>query len=134
MTIQYSTSVRNAQLDQVEAVAGASAKFHIRTGAQPANCAAAASGTLLAEIALPADYFSAAAAGAKAKLGTWSVAAVAAGTAAHFRIVDTVGTTCHMQGSVTATGGGGDATVDNTNIAVGQVVTVNSFTINAGNA
>jgi hypothetical protein len=33
-----------------------------------------------------------------------------------------------MQGSVTATGGGGDLTVDNTNIAVSQTVSVGSFT------
>lgn len=134
MTVQYSTAVRNAQLDQVEAQAGASAKLQLRSGAQPANCAAAATGSLLCEIALPADYFSAAAAGAKAKLGTWSGSGAIAGTVAHFRIVDTAGTTCHMQGSVTITGGGGDATVDNTSIAVSQVVTVSSFTINAGNA
>jgi hypothetical protein len=134
MTIQYSTPVRNAQLDQVEVVAGASPKLQLRTGAQPANCAAAATGTLLCEIALPADYFSAAAAGAKAKLGTWAGVGVAVGNVGHYRIVDNPGTTCHTQGSVTATGGGGDATMDNINVAIDQAVTVNSFTINAGNA
>jgi hypothetical protein len=134
MTIQYSTAVRNAQLDQVETQAGTAAKLQIRTGAQPANCAAADSGTLLCEMTLPSDWMNAASAGSKTKLGTWSGTGAAAGTAAHFRIKDSAGTTCHMQGTVTATGGGGDATVDNTSIAVGQVVTVNSFTINAGNA
>jgi hypothetical protein len=134
MAVQHSVEVRNAQLDQIEVVAGASAKLQIRSGAQPANCAAAASGTLLCEITLPADYFSAASAGSKAKLGTWSGTGAAAGTAGHYRIVDSAGTTCHSQGSITATGGGGDATIDNTSIAVAQVVTVNSFTFNAANA
>lgn len=134
MTIQYSTTLRNNQLDQVESTVGVSAKLQIRTGAQPANAAAADSGTLLAEITLPSDWMAAASSGSKVKSGTWSVAAVAAGTAAHFRIKDNAGTTCHMQGSVTATGGGGDMTVDNTSIASGQTVTVNTFTINAGNA
>lgn len=132
MAIQYSVAVRNAQLDQLEVTAGASAKLRILTGAAPADCATAQSGTLLAEIALPADWMNAASAGAKTKLGTWSVAAVAAGVAAHFRVVDNAGTTCHMQGTVGQ--GSGDLSLDNTNIAVGQTVTVNTFAVNAGNA
>lgn len=39
-----------------------------------------------------------------------------------------------MQGSITATGGGGDMELDNTSIAAGQQVTVSSFTITAGGA
>jgi hypothetical protein len=35
---------------------------------------------------------------------------------------------------VTATGGGGDMTLDNTSIASGQKVTITTFTISAGNA
>jgi hypothetical protein len=35
---------------------------------------------------------------------------------------------------VTATGGGGDMTLDNTSIASGQQVTITSFTITAGGA
>lgn len=135
MPLQYSTTLRNNQLDQIEITTGASAKLQLRTGAPPVNCAAAATGTLLAELALPADWMNAAAAGSKTKLGTWSVAAVAAGTAGHFRVVDSAGTTCHLQGAVTATGGGSDNMIlDNTSIAVGQIVTTNTFTINAGNA
>lgn len=134
MTLQYSVTVRNNQLDQVEVSAGASAKLQIRSGAQPANCAAAASGSLLAEIALPSDWMAAASGGSKSKSGTWTGTGAIAGTAAHFRIVDTAGTTCHAQGSITATGGGGDMTLDNTSIAVSQTVTVNTFTLNAGNA
>ena len=38
--------------------------------------------------------------------------------------------TAHIQGSVTATGGGGDMTLDNTSIASGQTVTITSFTLN----
>ena len=61
-------------------------------------------------------------------------AADASGTAGHFRIYASDGTTAHMQGSVTMTGGGGDMTLDNTNVAVGQQITVNTFTITAGGA
>jgi hypothetical protein len=133
MTIQLSVAARNARLDAFESAAGASAKLQLRTGAQPADCATAAAGTLLCEIPLPADYMNAASAGAKTKLGTWSGSGAAAGTAAHFRIVDAAGTTCHMQGSVTLTGGGGDMTLDNTSIAVSQAVSVTTFTLNEAN-
>jgi hypothetical protein len=39
-----------------------------------------------------------------------------------------------MQGTITATGGGGDMTLDNTSIASGQQVTITSFTLSAGGA
>ena len=135
MTLQYSVAVRNARLDAVEATIGASAVLKIRTGAQPANCAAADSGTVLATLALPADWMAAAAAGAKALSGTWEdTSADATGTAAHFRLYASDGTTCGAQGSVTLTGGGGDMTVDNTSFASGQAFSVTSFTLTAGNA
>ncbi|MCY1248013.1 hypothetical protein D9M72_613970 [compost metagenome] len=57
----------------------------------------------------------------------------AAGTAAHYRIKDSAGTTCHMQGTVTVTGGGGDLTVDNAVIASGQTVQITGWTITEGN-
>jgi hypothetical protein len=134
MAIQLSVAARNARLDSFETTTGATAKLQIRTGAQPANCAAAASGTLLCELTLPSDWMAAASGGTKALSGSWTGAAAAAGTAAHFRIVDNAGTTCHMQGSVTATGGGGDMTLDNTSIAVSQVVTITGFSLTDGNA
>ncbi len=133
MAVQYSVAVRNAMLDQIEVVAGASAKLQIRTGAQPATCATAASGTLLLEIALPADYYAAASGGTKVLSGSWTGTGAATGIAAHYRVIDNAGTTCHEQGSVTINGSGGDITLDNNNIAVSQVVTITSKTITAGN-
>jgi len=135
MSLQYSVTLRNAQLDQVETTIGASAILYLRSGAPPADCAAADSGTLISTISLPADWMAAAASGSKAKSGTWQdTSADAAGTLGHFRIKDSTGTTCHAQGTITATGGGGDMTVDNTSVAAGQTITVNSFTLSAGNA
>ena len=58
----------------------------------------------------------------------------ATGTAAHFRLYDSAGTTCHLQGTVTATGGGGDMTVDSVSFTAGQQFTVTSFTLTDGNA
>lgn len=135
MALQYSVTVRNAKLDAIESSIGASAILKIRSGAAPADCAAADAGTVLATCNLPADWMAAASNGSKAKSGTWEdTSADAAGTAGHFRLYASDGTTCHAQGTVTATGGGGDMTVDNTSFASGQSFTVTSFTITAGNA
>ena len=135
MTLQYSVSVRNARLDVVESTIGTDAVLKIRTGAAPANCATADSGTVLATVTLPSDWMAAASGGTKAKSGTWEdTSADATGTAAHFRLYASDGTTCHAQGTVTATGGGGDMTVDNTSFAAGQNFTVTTFTLTAGNS
>jgi hypothetical protein len=135
MTVQLSTTVRNARLDAIESTIGASAVLKIRTGAQPANCATADSGTVLASLTLPADWMAAASSGSKAKSGTWEDASADnTGTAGHWRLYASDGTTCHAQGSVTATGGGGDLTVQTTSFTAAQPFSVTSFTITDGNA
>jgi hypothetical protein len=70
MTIQLSTSARNAQLDALETTVGTTPILRIRTGAMPASCATADSGTVLATMTLPSDWMAAAASGIKAKSGT----------------------------------------------------------------
>jgi hypothetical protein len=135
MTVQLSTSVRNAMLDSIETTIGTSAVLKIRTGAQPATVATADSGTVLATLTLPSDWLAAASSGSKAQSGTWSdSSADATGTAAHYRIYASDGTTAHLQGSVTATGGGGDMTVDNVSFASGQAFSITGYTLTAGNA
>lgn len=135
MAVQLSVAVRNARLDQIETTIGVSARLKIRTGAQPATCATADSGTVLADLSLPSDYMAAASGGAKAKTGTWEdTSADDTGTAAHWRLYATDGTTCHAQGTVTLTSGGGDMEVDNTSFSAGQQFTVTTFTLTDGNA
>jgi hypothetical protein len=135
MTLQLSTTVRNARLDVIESTIGTSAVLKIRSGAAPANCGTADSGTVLASCTLPSDWMAAASSGSKAKSGTWEdTSADATGTAAHFRLYASDGTTCHAQGTVTATGGGGDMQVDNTSFASGQAFTVTAFSLTDGNA
>jgi hypothetical protein len=137
MTIQLSVAVRNAMLDAIETAAGTAAIVKLRTGAQPANCAAADSGTVCASITLASDWMANASAGSKAFSSTPLTDASAdnTGTLAHYRVYDSAGTTCHMQGTITATGGGGDMTVDNTSVTAGQQVNITSWTINmAGHA
>lgn len=135
MATQLSVAVRNARINAIEATIGPAAVFRIYTGAQPANCAASNSGTLLAEMTVPADWMAAASSGSATLLGTWQdPSANATNTAGHYRGYESTGTTCHIQGSVSITGGGGDMQLDNTSIAAGQVVTITAFTLTDGNA
>lgn len=135
MAFQFSTTARNAALDAIETAIGTSAVLKIRTGTVPADCGTADAGTVLATLTLPSDWLAAASGGSKSKSGTWEdTSADATGTAGHFRIYASDGTTVHMQGTITATGGGGDMTLDNTSIASGQQVTITSFTLSAGGA
>lgn len=131
MPLQYSVAANNARLDALETTTGASARLRIYSGSVPANCAAAATGTLLVEMNLPADWMAAASAASKLKAGTWTGNGVAAGTAGYFRIVDNAGTTAHIQG--TAGTSGTDMILDNASIAVSQAVSVTTFTLNAAN-
>lgn len=133
MTIQLSTTVRNALLDQIESTIGTSAILKIRTGAAPANPAAADSGTVLATLTLPSDWMAAASGGSKALSGTWQdTSADATGTAAHFRIYDSGGSTCHVQGTVGTSGT--DMIVDSTSFTATQQFTITTFTLTDGNA
>jgi len=135
MAVKMSVTVRNAELDAIETAIGTSAVLKIRSGAPPTNIADADSGDVLATLSLPSNWMADAAAGAKAMAGTWADASAdATGTAGHFRMYASNGTTQHIQGTITATGGGGDMTLDNTSIAAGQAVSITSFTLTAGNA
>jgi hypothetical protein len=134
MAIQLGVLTRNARLDAIETQLGTAPRLTIRTGVAPANCAAANSGTVLATLNLPADWLAAASGGTKAILGgPWQeTSADAAGTAAHFRIHNTAGTVCEMQGTVGQ--GTGDLQLDNATLTAGQTVQITSFTIADANA
>jgi hypothetical protein len=134
MTVQYSTTLRDNQQNQIESTIGTTPKFQVRSGAQPANCAASDSGSLLCEMTLPSDWLTASSLGVVTKNGTWNGTGAADGVAGHFRIKDSAGTTCHIQGSITESGGGGDAIIDNINVGSGQTVTVTTFQSTRGNA
>ena len=134
MAIQFSTTVRNARLDQIETSIGTAPTLEIRTGSPPANCSSADTGTVVATLTLPSDWMGAASLGAKSLSGTWQdLSADATGTAGHFRIK--AGATCHIQGTCSATGGGGDMEISpNASVTSGQSFTVNTFTLTDGNA
>jgi len=134
MTVQQSDAVRDARADAIETTVGASPFNDLRTGAQPSDCAQADSGTELVHMALPADWMAASSGGTKVKSGTWSGTGIAAGSVGHYRLKNNGDTTCHEQGSVTGTGGGGDLELDNVSITIAQTVTINTWTYVEGGA
>lgn len=135
--MQKSVAVRNAQNDAIETVVGTTAVLKLRSGTAPANCAAADTGVVVATMTLPSDWMGGSSAGVKALLGTWQDLAADnanAGGSMHWRVYASDGTTCHLQGTVTVTGGGGEIQLDNLNIAQSQRIDVTAFNITASGA
>ena len=133
MAIQLGVTHRNARLDAIETIIGASAFLQFRTGAAPATCGDVDTGTLLCDLACPADYFAAASGGVMAKQGTWQGTGIGGGgVIAHFRLKNNAKTVTGLQGSVGQ--GSGDLSLDNNVIANGQTLTVTTFTLTDGNA
>lgn len=100
--MQLSEAVRNARLDAVETTIGTAPVLRILSGAIPATCATAQSGTLLASPTVPSDWMGAASAGAKSgsSLPWADSSADATGEAGYYRILNTAASTCHAQGLV----------------------------------
>jgi hypothetical protein len=135
MALTLSAAARNARLSAIITELGASPILRVRTGAAPATVATASSGTVLATCALPSSPFGSPSAGVVAKSGTWEdTSADNTGTAGHFELVKADTTTVVIRGSVTAGGGGGDMTVDNTSFVATQAFTVTSFALTDANA
>ena len=133
MTLRYNVLLRNAQLDAITTFTGNAGLLRIYDGTQPATGGAAT--TLLAELTLGSPLAAGASSAAlTASSITQDASANATGTATWFRIVKADGTTHVMDGTVTATGGGGDLTLTTTSIVATQPVSVTSFVISRGNA
>lgn len=129
MAMRVSEAARNALLTSI-ATSAASGNLRIYTGSVPADPDTAPSGTLLVDIVLPGTPFNAASGGSMSKNGTWSdSSANASGTAGCFRMIAANSPFYHVDGSVTATGGGGDLQLDTTTIVATGIVTVTSFTL-----
>jgi hypothetical protein len=131
MTVQWDTGIRDAVVTAWKTELSTSFYIRIYTGSQPANVGTAASGTLLVEFQTDATPIGTASSGAISLNDLpLSVAAVAGApsNAGYYRLYLSNGTTCKEQGSVTATGGGGDMTIDNISIALGQTVQVTAYT------
>jgi hypothetical protein len=127
MTVQWDTGLRDGLNDLITTTLGAGWKLKIRTGAQPANVATASSGSIVGSLAPTATASST---GTKAFVTgspTFAALVANAGGAMHYELT-TSADVVKERGSVTATGGGGDLTIDNLYIAVNQTVQITGFT------
>lgn len=120
----------DAVVDRLDAGSGAGI-LRFWSGSAPADADTAATGTLLLEVTLSDPAYGAANSSGTAALsgtpsGTGTAAASTGTDAGYCRGVDSDGNTV-FQGDVTVTGGGGDVTLDNINIAEGQTVTLTSL-------
>lgn len=145
--MQLSSTLRTARAANIETTIGTSPilrVFSVASGSVPANCAAASAGTVLVEMTLPADWATQAS-GVFSLSGTWQdTSANATGTGRYFRVFDSTGTTCHIQGTVSITSGSGELKFNAPDaggadaglpaFVSGQAVTISSFTITEGNA
>lgn len=132
MVVQWADDVRAAAAAAIPDTIGAAPVVQIRTGSKPANCAAARTGTLLVEVDCPATWLVPGAAGVLVIDGLWEALGIAAGTAGYFSIM--VGSACKGQGSISASGGGGDMIVDDVVVAVDETFRVTQFTVTLGGA
>lgn len=133
MATRIPTASRNAMVDAIVALldAGAAAGYvEIRSGSQPATAMDAASGVLLATITLNDPVFTAAASGTATADASpaLTAAAVDTGTAGWFRGYDSDDNAV-IDGSATATGGGGDMQLNTVSLVSAVDVTVTAWTI-----
>ena len=130
---QISEAVKNARLNAIETVVGTAPILRVYDGGGsiPADCSQAVVGTLLVEITLPSNWLNDANGGSiTGIMGTWSDTALATGETTYFRIYASNGTDCHIQGTVSQTGFGGDLTFESTEISsIGETVTVATFAL-----
>ena len=134
MATRISQAAAKAAADAVTALlnTGGAGYIEIRTGSQPATVGTAATGTLLGTLTLSATAFGAATtaspAVATANSITSDTVADATGTAGWFRAYSGAGTAV-IDGSITATGGGGDLTLDSTSVVAGGTIAMTSWTV-----
>jgi hypothetical protein len=134
MAIQLGTTTRNNMLDEITTDIGASCLIRIYSGTKPATCATALSGnTLLAQLTGNATFAPAASGGVLTLNSiTNDSAADATGTASFFRIYDSGGSTCYMQGDVGTSGS--DMDLNTVSIVANAIVSITSFTLTAPGA
>ena len=125
------TAARNAACDAVVDLIDAGAgpgTMEIRSGTRPATPATTATGTLLATVTFADPAFGNSSTGSATVTDPAAVTAVATATASWCRIKDSNGV-AHLDGDVTATGGGGDVTLASTAISSGQTVDITGGSI-----
>jgi hypothetical protein len=131
MALGFNVTLRNNQLDEITARAGASALLRIYSGTRPETGDTAT--TLLAELTCNATFAPGAASGVLTLNAiTQDSSANATGTASWFRIVQSDGSTHVLDGDVGTSGS--DLNLTTVSIVSGQPVSITSATITRGNA
>lgn len=129
MTFQFPISVRNAMMDAIATTVGEDAIIRIYTGVPPATPATALSGnTLLAELTIDGSFAAAASGGVlTVNEVTGEDAALDTGVASFFRVFQSDGTTCAIQGDCDVANA--DMNLVDVNISAGDPVQITSFTM-----
>ena len=134
MTVQYSTTHRNNALADITTQAGATANLLIYSGSPPANCAAAATGTLLATLPMSNPIAPAPSSGVLTMSAITGAAAAAGGAAGYWRIcTSSAGTTVVAQGTIAQSGGDLNF-AGGTTFVIGETINVSGFTITESGA
>ena len=129
MSVGYSTTLRNARLDKITDVIGASGLLRIYDGTRPASGGTAT--TLLAQLTLSATFAPAAAAGVLTASAIGSDASAdATGTATWARLTTSGGVFVADMGVGTS---GQEVTLNTVSIVIGGTVACTSLVITAGN-
>ena len=131
MAIQYSLTHRTNAMSQLNTDIGINAVIKIFSGAAPANCGTADTGSLLVQFAGNATAFGAVASQVLTANAVASVAAAATGTAGYFRIYPSAATTTNAVTQGTVAASAADMIVTNVSIAAGQTCNFTSLTVTA---
>lgn len=131
MATRLGVSAQNASVAGITALLNGGT-VQIRTGSQPATVGTAATGTLLGTLTLSATAFGAPTSGtASANAITGDTSADASGTAGWFRAISS-GATAIIDGTITASGGGGEMIISNVNVVAGGTLDISSWSITQG--
>lgn len=131
MALSFNSGPRNAMVDALVDLLDAGSgpgTIVIRSGTRPSLPSDTATGTLLQTTTLADPAFGASSSGTANLTDPASSNAVASGTASWFRAFDSNGLAV-FDGSVTATGGGGDLTLATVTIVSGQPVDITGGTV-----
>lgn len=133
MAIKHSATLRTAQADAVTTAVGNAGLLRIYSGTRPANVAAAITGSLLAEVTLGSPFAPGAVSGVLSPTVPQSdLSADASGTATHYRLWKSDGTTAVQDGDVSTSGA--DCNLNTVTLVVGGVFTITGWTHTIGNA
>ena len=126
MALTVAAASANAMGTALATDIGSGSIIEIRSGSKPATPETAASGTLLVSITVSGSFSSTG--GVLTAADPASASPAASGTAGYFRLKKSGGTAV-LDGTVTATGGGGDMQLGSTTITTGVPVDLGVPTI-----